>query len=378
MIVIGCQLINSKLMTSDNSHLSEEDQGYNSASSLFVEIMRQKAANHETSLGDTTSLDDISTGEISGEIGLSISTNSDETVQKVAETQESMRNDRLIHRRRKRQERFATILSSMVSSFLITVMIAILTATIFTWATNPEYLSPFLRDNLRVVLATSTNQHISIVTTSLPVTPNWLRRIGIVSGHRGPINDPGAICPDGLTEAEINLIIAEYVTRELQKRGYIVDLLDEFDPRLLDYRAELLLSIHANTCQDYGEHITGFLISTSETRALSGNDQLLVECVASHYQKLTQLYRRRGLTRDMTDYHIFREINLNTPGAIIELGFMLGDRELLTQHSDTLANGIVKGILCYLEPSNPNILSTLSAATESNISLLTPISTSIP
>jgi N-acetylmuramoyl-L-alanine amidase len=123
----------------------------------------------------------------------------------------------------------------------------------------------------------------------------------------------------------------------------------------------VLVSIHANTCQDYGEVVSGFLISTADARVGSGNDQLLVECVASYYENASQLGRRFGLTRDMTDYHIFRAIHPLTPAAIVELGFMFSDRALLTEQPDQLARGITEGILCYLEPADLNILSTLQA-----------------
>ncbi|MEL6271837.1 MAG: hypothetical protein AAFR22_18665, partial [Chloroflexota bacterium] len=122
-------------------------------------------------------------------------------------------------------------------------------------------------------------------------------------------------------------------------------------------------SIHANTCRDYGELVTGFLIATADARAGSGNDQLLVECLAAYYEDSSQLQRRFGLTRDVTDYHVFREIHPRTPGAIVELGFMLADRDLLVNEPDLLASGLTDGILCYLEPEDPNILATLQAPT---------------
>ena len=65
-------------------------------------------------------------------------------------------------------------------------------------------------------------------------TPNWLQRIGIISGHRGLSrnnigNDPGAVCEDGLEEADINFEVARRVVDNLRARNYTVDLLDEFD-----------------------------------------------------------------------------------------------------------------------------------------------------
>jgi N-acetylmuramoyl-L-alanine amidase len=50
----------------------------------------------------------------------------------------------------------------------------------------------------------------------------------------------------------------------------------------------------------------------------------------------------------MTNYHAFNEINSDTPAAIIEIGFMNLDREILTQHQDVIAKGIASGILCFV------------------------------
>ena len=50
----------------------------------------------------------------------------------------------------------------------------------------------------------------------------------------------------------------------------------------------------------------------------------------------------------MTQYHNFREVAPGTVGAIIEVGFMYLDRELLQNSPDVVALGIARGILCYL------------------------------
>ena len=81
--------------------------------------------------------------------------------------------------------------------------------------------------------------------TPTPAVP----RIGIVAGHWG--SDDGACCPDGLTEVEVNLEIAERVVQSLKGRGYQVDLLEEFDTRLNGYLADALISIHADSCQQF-------------------------------------------------------------------------------------------------------------------------------
>lgn len=256
-------------------------------------------------------------------------------------------------RRRRAVRSTVGVFGGLFRSFIVVAAAAGLTATIFTWWTPTAFLSQTVRDDLSAAIMASAEP------TTLPTaaaTPNWARRIGIVSGHRGPQNDPGAVCPDGLTEASINFNVAQQVVRNLRGRGYTVDLLDEFDPRLDNYQAAALVSIHANTCQDYGEPVSGFLIAAAAARVSArGTDELLVGCVATHYAVASQLERRDGVTVDMTDYHTFREIHPLTAAAIIELGFMLADRQIMTERPDLLAAGITDGILCFLEPgiSNP-------------------------
>jgi len=50
---------------------------------------------------------------------------------------------------------------------------------------------------------------------------------------------------------------------------------------------------------------------------------------------------------DMTDYHTFNEINTETTAAIIETGFLNLDRDILTNQTDLIAQGVVNGILCF-------------------------------
>lgn len=259
---------------------------------------------------------------------------------------------RRVKRKSKQRARTAVgMIGGLLRTFIIVLVAAGLMATIFTWWTPNEFISNSARQGLSVAIATDA---ATLMPTAMP-TPNWAQRIGVVAGHRG--NDSGAVCPDGLTEAEINLSVAELVVTNLRGLGYTVDLLDEFDPRLTDYQAAALVSIHANTCRDFGEPVSGFIIAASVGRISSRmEDAKLVECIARTYEAETQLERRMETTVDMTDYHTFREIHALTPAAIIELGFMLGDRALLTEQPERLARGISDGVLCYFDP-NTNLRS---------------------
>jgi len=180
-----------------------------------------------------------------------------------------------------------------------------------------------------------------------PIPTPVIPRIGLVSGHHG--NDPGAVCKDGLTEAQVNYDVASRVAGEMRQRGYRVDVLDEFDPRLTDYRALLLLSIHADSCDYINEEATGFKVAHVLDSRVPEQEDKLVTCLADQYAKRTGLrFHKNSVTRDMTNYHGFYEVAPDTPSAIIETGFLRLDRALLTQRADLVAQGIVDGLMCYL------------------------------
>lgn len=183
--------------------------------------------------------------------------------------------------------------------------------------------------------------------TATPSVP----RVGVVAGHWG--SDDGAACPDGLTEVKVNLNVAELVAQSLRGLGYEVDLLEEFDTRLDGYLADALVSIHADSCErieNADPPPTGFKVASVEGSYVPEEERRLVECLTDAYAERTGLpFHENSITGHMTGYHTFFAIDGRTPGAIIETGFMWLDRELLTQHPDVVAQGIVDGIVCYLE-----------------------------
>lgn len=169
--------------------------------------------------------------------------------------------------------------------------------------------------------------------------------VGIVAGHRG--YDPGAVCDDGLTEAEVNGAIAAEVVKLLARRGIQADLLDEYDARLTDYQADALVSIHADSCNVPGA--SGFKVARVTSSAIPEAEDRLVECLYQEYGRYTGLLPHpASITDNMTDYHAFKEIAPLTPGAIIETGFLLDDRDLLQNKPKIVARGIAAGILCFL------------------------------
>jgi N-acetylmuramoyl-L-alanine amidase len=240
------------------------------------------------------------------------------------------------------------------NAFTTTLGVAVLLATLFTaWTPNSLFASN-LQEKLRLILTPQAGPN------TLVTTPQPQLRIGIVAGHSG--NDSGAVCYDedgqaDLTEADVNLEIANLVQKNLMAQGFQVDLLNEFDTRLNGYRAVTLVSIHNDSCEYVNEEATGFKVSSSlETRDVN-RAQRLTACLVDRYGHITGLtFHATSITRDMTEYHAFSEIDPNTITAIIETGFLNLDREILTTQTERIAEGVTQGILCFI--NNENVLPT--------------------
>ncbi len=233
------------------------------------------------------------------------------------------------------------------------LIVAVVIATLFTAWTEPGLLPGGLSEKLSSALASQKETQPAAWPT---VTARANPRIGIVAGHSG--NDSGAVCSDalgGYREVDINLSVATLVRESLVAQGFDVDLLAEFDPRLDNYRALALLSIHADSCEYINDQATGFKLAAALSTKYPEQTDRLTACLKNRYAAITGLpFHSGSVTGDMTNYHAFSEISPDTPAVIIETGFMNLDREILTQHPDEIAKGIVSGILCYVRNENIN------------------------
>ena len=227
------------------------------------------------------------------------------------------------------------------------ILVGIVTATLFSlWM--PGSLMP---GNLgqKVAVAVAEGEGVTKTDVAAGVLPADFptNKIGIVVGHRG--HDSGAVCSNGLTELEINSNVATYVQQKLIDAGFEVELLDEFDARLSNYQAGLLLSIHSDSCDYINDSATGFKVAAAFSQRGDQSSSQLVQCLSDRYANITGLrYHYQSVTTDMTSYHAFDEINAYTTAGIIELGFMNLDQEILTTKPELLAEGISKGISCYM------------------------------
>jgi N-acetylmuramoyl-L-alanine amidase len=171
-------------------------------------------------------------------------------------------------------------------------------------------------------------------------------RVAIVAGHWQ--YDPGAVCPDGLQEVQVNLAVAREVVSLLRRRGYDAELFPEFADSLKGFEGDAFVSIHADSCAAPGA--SGFKVAHVENSAVPDKEEQLGNCLWDEYEKFTGLARHESsITDDMRHYHNFRQISPVTPGAIIELGFLLDDRNLLVYNQKAVAQGVAAGIICYLE-----------------------------
>ena len=195
---------------------------------------------------------------------------------------------------------------------------------------------------------------IPFPTLTPTVTPTPLPPlIALLAGHSGGI-DTGAVCPDGLREVDITKDVAARAKTMLDARGYRVDILAEFDKRLdaskRDYAPQAFLAIHVDSCVYYA---SGYKVARADNSVVPQVDDRLVQCVTSTYGAATQLSLHPGsITTDMTHYHALEEINPQTPGAIIELGFLGSDKSILVNKRDVLALGIADGIDEFLRGSS--------------------------
>lgn len=240
------------------------------------------------------------------------------------------------------------IISENVRSILFVLIVSMLVATLFTTASPPGLPS----DSLGQMMADARNRKTTPTAEWPTPTARPRPRIGIVVGHWGDNNDPGAVCPDGLTELKINQDIAGLVQQSLNSKGFDVDILKEFDPRLNGYQGLALISIHADSCTYINSLATGYKVAAALNTPRPEKTARLTACLRNRYTLATGLSLHPGITPDMSSYHAFDEINPETPAVIIETGFMNLDRQLLTQEPERVAQGIVNGILCYIFNEN--------------------------
>ncbi len=232
----------------------------------------------------------------------------------------------------------------------VIISVAFVVATLFTAWTPASLLPGNLTKQLSEALAPLS---VTPEANSPTTTPRPKPKVGLVIGHWDDNNDPGAVCPDGLTEFQVNQSIATIVRDLLINENIDVDLLKEFDYRLSRYSANALISIHADSCDYVNDQATGYKVAAALSNPHPERAERLTACLRDRYYNATGLNFHSGsVTLDMSSYHAFDEINPETTAAIIETGFLNLDRQILTTQEDIVAKGIADGLLCYLRNEN--------------------------
>ena len=226
---------------------------------------------------------------------------------------------------------------------------AFIMATLFTLWTPANLFSG---EVLETLLLSAENAEEVLIEPTPEEQPsaavNGTYRIGIVAGHWD--EDDGHVCNDGFREVWLNIRLATLVQQRLADTGIKIDLLKEKDELLTQYKGIALIAIHNDTCDFIDAEATGFKVAPIMRESYPEEVDLLLNCMIENYGAVTGLkYRPNETTAHMTEYHNFFEVNSSTPIIIIEAGYLNLDREILTENSELIADGIASGIKCYLE-----------------------------
>ena len=172
--------------------------------------------------------------------------------------------------------------------------------------------------------------------------------IGVLVGHEN--SDTGAICEDGLTEVDVTRLIGKALVLLLRDAGANVVLLTEYDPQLEGFQGDAMVAVHVDSCIDR----TGFKVARWTDSPDPARDDLLVACLVQAYLARTGLpLDVTTVTANMTEYYAFRRIAPSTAAAIVETGYLGGDRTFLTEQPHISALGIAEGLICFFRMSVP-------------------------
>jgi N-acetylmuramoyl-L-alanine amidase len=253
-----------------------------------------------------------------------------------------------MHRSRSAGFPFLGALTQALRYIGVAVGVGAVLATVFTiWTPEATTQESPLGPLAGLLVPPATAAPTATLPPVLPTPERTGPLVGIVAGHLGG-TDTGAVCTDGTTEVDINKDIATRVMVGLQSNGFRVDLLDEFDSRLADYRALAVVSIHNDSCDYINELATGFKVAGAKNSGVPAESQRLAACLTDRYAKATGLpFHAGSVTPDMTQYHTFYEVSPDTPIAIIETGFMYLDRRILKEEPQKVAQGVIDGLLCF-------------------------------
>ncbi|MGI8586701.1 MAG: N-acetylmuramoyl-L-alanine amidase [Chloroflexia bacterium] len=188
-------------------------------------------------------------------------------------------------------------------------------------------------------------------------------RVGLQVGHWKEAQLPAPLARlrgdtgaqgGGRTEVDLNMDLATRTAQKLRVTGVQVDILPATVPT--GYRANAFVAIHADGNPNVGAR--GYKIATRWRSNVAYRDETLAEMLGQAYSDATGLPHDYAVTRNMRGYYAINtwfgdesRISDYTPAAIIETGYMtnIQDRRVLFGQTDTVATGIARGILRFLD-----------------------------
>ena len=222
-----------------------------------------------------------------------------------------------------------------------------------------------------------------------PVGRSGVPRVGLQVGHWQAAELPNELrrlrgqtgaYAAGVTEVEVNLLVAEQVRALLAPLGITVDLL----PATISpgYLADAFVSLHADGVAS--SQVAGFKAARAEWRdrswllrwrrenpTASSNrdlwrrapiidrnplDEALLQYMLHSYGAVTGLPRSPNVSYNMTGYYAFNSrryrhtVSQDTPAIILEMGYLTNpfERRFLTQQPEVPARGVALGLLSFL------------------------------
>lgn len=180
------------------------------------------------------------------------------------------------------------------------------------------------------------------------ITDEQAATIGLLVGHWKV--DSGAVCENGIVEADVNEAIANQISIKLNALGYPVKLLSINDLDLINFRGPALIALFSGPCNEQTENKSGFTIGTTLSASDLNTSNALAVCMGEIYQSSTKLdFKYQIISPNHAAYPIFEMVNPQTPVIYLEMGSLLYDQTVLIDNSDKVANGIVNGILCFFD-----------------------------
>lgn len=187
-----------------------------------------------------------------------------------------------------------------------------------------------------------------------------MSKIYIDPGHGG--KDPGAVGINGVHEADINLKVAKYLKKELERNGQTIkmsretDVTKELEDRVNEankWGADIFISIHCNAYEDESANGTETYVYKrgyeAEKIADKVHAQLMIALDTKNRCLVTTGGKKVNIIKE-ANYYVLRKTTM--PANLVELAFVTNKKDCAKLVDDSYqkksAIAICKGICTYL------------------------------